>query len=190
MDERSDTKQTTETSPETQQPAAADDVAELRSQLEAQGRKLDEIARAYAEVLNERDSFRRRIERERERQVEGAKADAASGLFDALDELQRALQAGGQDAASVLQGVKMIADNVQRRVEGMGITRIGTVGHFFDPNVHEAIDLAPTPDRETDGKVIEETRAGWKLGERVVRAARVRVARYVPQAESADTLPS
>ena len=191
MDERSDTT-TPENQPAQQQGAAADDTAELRTQLEAQAKRLDEVTRAYAELVNDRESFRKRVERDRERQVETARADVASALFDALEQLRLALDNAGHESAPVIQGVRMIADGLQRRLEGMGITQVPTLGHFFDPNVHEAIDLAPTNDREADGKVIEETRAGWKLGDRTVRAARVRVARYVPTADSGgkEPLPS
>jgi len=192
MDERSETNQTPETAQQQPATGAADETAALRAQLEAQARRLDEVTRAYAEILNDRESYRRRADRERERQVESARADAAAALFDAVDQLRLALQNSGGESSAVIDGVRMIAEGLERRLAAMGITPIPTVGQYFDPNLHEAIDLAPTNDRDTDGKVIDETRGGWKLGDRVVRAARVRVARFVPAAspDGEEPLPS
>jgi len=184
-DERTENPETTENqqqpAPETEG-AASDELAALREQLENQQKRLDQIARAYADVLNERESFQRRVERDRDRQIESARAEVTAVLFDVLDDLRRALlgSESAQDAKGVIEGVRMIADVVRRRVEGMGISPIATVGHYFDPNLHEAVDLVPVEDADQDGKVIEEVRAGWKAGDRVVRPARVRVARRVP----------
>lgn len=169
---------------ETQAPeAAAGEQAELQGRIDEQARRIDELTRAYAELINDRDAFRQRLERERERQVEGAKAEVAGALFEAIDDLRLALSNAGPEAAGALvDGVRMIAEGIQRRTLAMGLEPIPARGIRFDPNLHEAIDLVPTAEREQDGTVIEELRGGWRMGERVVRAARVRVARYVPPA--------
>jgi molecular chaperone GrpE len=160
--------------------------ADPTEELEAQRKRIDELARAYADVLNEREAFRQRLERDRERPVESAKADVAQALFDALDELHRALAAEGQSVEGVLEGVQMIADGLHRRVLAMGIEPVPAKGHRFDPSVHEAIDLVPVPDSESDGMVVEQVRAGWRAGERVVRPARVLVGRFVPPVEAEE----
>ena len=182
-DERTENTQTTENQPRQQD----DELAALRAQFDAQSTRLDQLTRAYADLLNERESFRQRLERERDRQVEGARAEVAAVLFDVLDDLRRALQGSetAQDAAGVIEGVRMITELVQRRVAGMGISPSDTVGHYFDPNQHEAVDLVPVTDADADGKVVEEVRGGWRTGDRVVRAARVRVARHVPSGDGA-----
>lgn len=158
------------------------EMEELRRQLEAQSRRVDELARAYAEVLNDRDSFRRRLERENERQLALTKGQMAEALLDAGEDLRLALRAETTDAKGWKEGVSLVADGFFRRLEQLGLERIDTSGARFDPLVHEAVDLVPTDDRELDGQVMDEARAGWKMGERVLRAARVRVARYVPPA--------
>lgn len=165
---------------------AIDEVAELRQQLEAQNRRVDELSRAYADVLNDRDSFRRRLERENERQLAMAKGDMAEALLDAGEDLRLALRAEVTDPEAWKEGVSLVADGFFRRLEQMGLERIPTEGAAFDPVLHEAVDLVPTDDRDLDGKIVDEARAGWKMGSRVLRAPRVRVARYVPPAAEPD----
>ncbi len=152
----------------------------LLAENQAQARRLDELARAYAEVLNDRESFRRRLERERDRQMEAAKADAAQIVLDTVDELRRASSTATDDADAMAAGVRLIADGLQRHLESMGLLPIHAEGALFDPLLHEAVDLHPTPDREADGLVIEELRGGWRVGNKVIRPARVRVARFTP----------
>jgi len=147
--------------------------------LRAQAARLDEISRAYADVLNDREAFRRRLEREKERQVEAAKAQAAQILLDTMDDLRRARSHGASDAETLAEGIRLIAEGLQRRLEGEGLEAIETDGRMFDPMVHEAVDLVPTTDRDADGWVIEEVRGGWRIGDKVIRPARVRVARFV-----------
>jgi len=148
--------------------------------LRAQAARVDEISRAYAEVLNDREAFRRRLEREKERQVEAAKAHAAQILLDTMDELRRARSHAGSDQQALAEGIHLIAEGLQRRLEAEGLEPIDTDGRIFDPLIHEAVDLVPTTDRDADGWVIEEVRGGWRIGEKVIRPARVRVARFVP----------
>lgn len=167
-----------------QAPADAGEQEALRAELDAKAKKLDEVMRAYADLVNEREAVRQRLEREKDRQIESIRADLAASLLDTLEDLRLALQSPGGDARAVIQGVEMIATNVQRRAEGLGLTAIEAVGQRFDPNLHEAVDLVPVTDEAQDGMVVEEVRGGWLAGERVVRAARVRVGRHVAGQES------
>lgn len=158
------------------------ELAALREKTEAQAKRIDELARAYADLLNERESFRRRLERESERQLETARGEIATVLLDAAEDLRRAVESQTDDARALAEGVRLIADNFLRQLGQMGLQKIETVGQPFDPLVHEAVDLVPTEDASQDGKVVDEARSGWKMGERVLRASRVRVARLVPTA--------
>lgn len=75
-----------------EQDAREAELAALREKVEQQARRIDELARAYADVLNEREAFRRRLEREAERQIELARGDVAVVLLDAAEDLRRAVQ--------------------------------------------------------------------------------------------------
>ncbi|MFO7155369.1 MAG: nucleotide exchange factor GrpE [Pseudomonadota bacterium] len=171
-----------------EQDAREAELAALREKVEQQARRIDELARAYADVLNEREAFRRRLEREAERQIELARGDVAVVLLDAAEDLRRAVQSQTEDVRALSEGVRLIAENFMRQLGQMGLVRIETEGRAFDPLVHEAVDLVVVDDPARDGMIVDEARAGWKLGERVLRAARVRVARYVPpQGEEGGT---
>ncbi len=177
-------EETREAQPEEPTPEAIDpheaELAALREQNEAQAKRIDELARAYADALNERESFRRRLERESERQIERARGDVAIVLLDAAEDLRRAVEAHTEDARALAEGVRMIADNFFKQLGQLGLERIEAVGKPFDPLFHEAVDLVPTEDASQDGVVLEEARMGWKMGERVLRATRVRVGKHVP----------
>jgi molecular chaperone GrpE len=166
------------------------ELSALREKVEAQARRIDELARAYADAINEREAFRRRIEREAERQLETARGDVAVILLDAAEDLRRAVESQTNDAKALAEGVRLIADNFLRQLGQMGLQRIDTEGKSFDPLVHEAIDLVPVDDPARDGAIVDEARAGWKFGERVLRAARVRVARYVPPPKEEEPPPT
>lgn len=165
------------------------ELSSLLEKVEEQQRRIDELARAYADALNERESFRRRIERESQRQLETARGDIAAILLDAAEDLRRAVESQTEDAKALGEGVRLIADGFHRKLKQMGLEKIETVGKPFDPLVHEAVDLVPVEEASRDGLVVEEARAGWRLGERVLRAARVRVARHLPPQEEAPSEP-
>jgi molecular chaperone GrpE len=155
-------------------------IAELQEQLKSQGARLDEVLRAYSSLQQDREEFRKRSERERERVLEVERGNVALALIEAIDELDRTLQAVKKERQGdpLVAGVKLIRDGLLRRLASSGIERYETVGLPFNPTLHEAADLVPVADAGQDGQVVGETRAGYRQGERVLRAAHVRVGRF------------
>lgn len=154
-----------------------------RRDLDATARRLDEMARAYSGVVNDQRDFRARIEREKQRVLETERGKVAAEMLEVGDELERALAAAAGDEGPLAQGVKLIREGLMRRLAGMGIERLDLVGKPFDPNLAEAIDLQPVGDPALDDQVIEELTPAYRLGERLLRAARVKVARYLKPAD-------
>lgn len=161
--------------PETEVPAAeagetdaeatpeADELAVTKMELEE--RTLD-LQRLQAEFLN----YKRRVERDRELLRENATYAALTPIIDVLDAIDRA-----RDHEPLEGGFKAVAEQLERVVAGLGLTKFGEVGDAFDPTIHEALSHIGT-DAEvevTTCKVI--AKAGYKMGERVVRAAQVLV---------------
>jgi len=171
---------------EASQEAAKDPERErLALELEATRRRLDELARAYQSVNKDREEFKQRLTRERERMMDVERGNVALTLLEAIDELDRCIAMSAGEANSPLaQGVKLIRDGLLTKVQASGIERIQVVGQPYDPNTAEAFDMEITPQPEDDQKVVAEVRAGYKLKDRIIRPARVKVAKYVPPAQA------
>jgi molecular chaperone GrpE len=152
--------------------------------LATQATRIDELSRAYAALLEDNKGFRQRVERERVRVLEAERASLAQGLLDATDDLERALAAVSGAADTQSEAVRTLAEGVglslaglEKRVAELGAQRIRIAGLPFDPHVAEAVDTIPVSDAEQDGLVLQEIRSGWRIGDRVLRPARVRVGR-------------
>jgi molecular chaperone GrpE len=181
---------TPEVSPE-QQPAqeAASAVdterQRLEAELDASRRRVDQLARAYQDLQKDREEFKQRLTRERERMMDVERGNVATTLLEAVDELDRCLSMSGADASSPLaQGVKMIRDGLLSKLQQTGIERIQVVGRPYDPNTAEATDMEITTNPEEDQQVVAEARAGYRLKDRIIRPARVKVAKYIAPAQA------
>jgi molecular chaperone GrpE len=146
-------------------------------QLAQQAARIDELTRAYAALVEEGKAARARMEREKARVLEAERAGVAQALLDAVDELERALAASRDAQGPLVDGVRLTLAALQKRVSDLGAVRIATVGERFDPRVAEAVDLVPVGDPSQDEVVVQEVRAGYRIGDRVLRPARVRVGR-------------
>jgi molecular chaperone GrpE len=169
--------------PETEAaPAQADEVARLQSELEASRRRVDELARGIQDVMRDRDDFKQRIQRERERMIEVEKGEVAKALIEAVDELDLSLSA--DDGSPLAQGVRLIRDKLLQKLQANGIERLDLVGRPFDPNMAEAVDMELVSSPAHGDRVLAEQRAGYALRGRVIRPARVKVGRYVEPAKA------
>ena len=155
--------------------------------------RLDEVLRAYSRLQQDKDDFRRRAEREKERVLEIERGNVGLALLEAVDQLDLTLQTipsstTCKDCQGLSGGVRLIRDGLLRRVEQAGISRLQAVGTRFDPLRHEAVELVSVNDPALDGAVVNEIRAGYQQGERVLRPARVSVGR-LSSLEDADSAP-
>jgi molecular chaperone GrpE len=143
---------------------------ELEDDLTRTKRDLSELTtdlqRLQAEYLN----YKRRVERDRELIRENATYAALAPIVDVLDTIDRAREHGDVDG-----GFKAVADQLERIVTNLGLAKFGTVGDPFDPSLHEALShIGEDPEvTVTTCKVI--AKAGYRIGDRVVRAAQVLV---------------
>ena len=96
-----------------------------------------------------------------------AKEELAEEMIEVIDNLERAILSADEDSA-LLQGVKMVADQLYEKLEDEGLERIDAEGEEFDPNLHKAVEK-----KEDGKKVIEEKRKGYMFGDKVLREAEV-----------------
>jgi molecular chaperone GrpE len=150
--------------------ALATEIAELRHEQEE---LRDQLLRKAADF----DNYRKRVDRERREMVELAAQDLLLELLPVLDDFERALSADvGPGAESYRNGVELIYKQLQDLLKKRGVTAIEAVGTDFDPHVHQAVVQEPSTSHR-DGEVIAELRRGYRLGDRLLRAAMVKVAK-------------
>lgn len=172
---------------EAELPRMRQELQSVRSELESRDRRLDELARAYSSLLNDQKEFRGRLEREKDRVLEADRSKIVTHLLQISDELERALSAAHEDQGPLAKGVRLIHEGLSRTLVSMGLERLSLVGQPFDPNLAEVLDVVPVKEVSADGHVLEEITPCFKLGSRVLRPARVRVARHVPTESKASS---
>jgi molecular chaperone GrpE len=164
-------------------PAAdAQETEALRTELAAARARVNELARGLQESDRDREAFKARLSRENERLRDVERGDNARLVLDAIDALDRSLDAA--DDSPLAEGVRLIRDDLVGKLRAQGIERLQLTGAPFDPNQAEAMDTEMVTDPKEDGKVLSESRAGYALNGRVVRPAQVRVGRYVRPARA------
>ncbi len=163
-------------------PEATGEIDELRAKLDAAYRRIDELARAVQAGERDREAYKERLTRERERMLDVERGNVALSLLEAMDELDLCLRAS--DESPLAKGVGMIRDNILQKLKGMGVERMALTGQPFDPNLAEAMDMEVTADPSQDQMVVQEIRAGYRIKERLLRPARVKVAKYFKPADA------
>jgi molecular chaperone GrpE len=133
---------------------------------------LDRLARLQAEFEN----ARRRMAQEQQNFRDYALADTIKTLLPVLDSFERALQAGSREKSEFRGGVELIYKQLQDTLAKAGLRPIPAKGEPFDPHLHEAIEMVDT-NEANDHEVLEELQRGYKLKDRLLRPAMVRVAR-------------
>ncbi len=150
--------------------------AELQSDLEkAQAERaayLDRLARLQAEF----DNFRKRNAKQQQEYRDYALADALQTLLPILDSLDRALKTNAASLEDFHQGIELIDKQFHDALSKLGVEPVPAEGAAFDPNLHQAVQMVDTDEVE-DNHVIDELQRGYRLKDRLLRPAMVRVAR-------------
>jgi molecular chaperone GrpE len=150
-----------------------DEVAELR-------REIADLRDRSVRTLADFDNYRKRSERERRDAVRFAASAPLGDLLEVVDNLERALAAGGS-ADDLKLGVEMTLRQLEDVLRRHGIEGVPAAGQRFDPAHHEAVSRLVDPDVEAP-TVVEELQRGYRLHDRLLRPARVVVA--VPEDEA------
>jgi len=144
---------------------------EETNELDAVRRERDELVDTLQRVQAEFDNYRKRAARDQESLVARAAERLVKELLPVLDDLERALEAAeAHEEAKLEEGVALVARSLADALRKEGLQEVPTDGKF-DPHVHEALLSAPSETEE--GSVIEVLQKGYRLGDRVLRPARV-----------------
>ena len=146
-------------------------------ELTALRRERDELHDRLLRSVAEFDNYRKRTERERRELAERAAASVVEELLPIVDDLERAL-AAAEDSPdqSLRDGVVLIHRALLDLLRRRGVEPFDSVGQMFDPEWHEAVASGPA-DGRPDGEITRELRRGYRIGQRLLRAAQVTVAK-------------
>ena len=150
-------------------PGLADEIVELRKERDG---LQDRLLRQVAEF----DNYRKRVDRERRDSSEYAAADVLQDILPILDDFERALQVDAPGSEPYRQGLEIIHRALLELLRKRGVTAVDAVGTDFDPHIHQAVSYEDAPYKR-DGEVISEFRRGFRLGDRLLRPAMVKVAK-------------
>ena len=128
----------------------------------------------YLRLMAEYDNYRKRSQKEREALYGDIKADVLNKFLPVYDNLVRALDQPTEDEA-YRKGVEMIMAQFNKTMENLGVTEIESVGQPFDPNLHNAV-MHVEDETKGENEIVEVFQKGFKLGEKVIRFAMVKVA--------------
>ena len=146
---------------------AAEKIAELEAQLAAGNDR-------YLRVCAEYDNFRRRSQKEKDGLFGDVKADTIRMFLPVYDNLERALKQGTEDEA-YRKGVELIMAQFESTLEKLGVARIESLGQTFDPTLHNAV-MHVDDGEKGENEIVEVFQQGFKLGDKVIRFAMVKVA--------------
>jgi molecular chaperone GrpE len=151
-------------------------IDEVRAKLEEAEKKAEENYQKYLRAQADFDNFRRRARKEKEDQASYASLPVIEQFLPALDNFERALASSKEtrDAESLAKGVEMVLRQMEQVLTTEGLEVISTVGEAFDPTVHQAVMQVESEEFEA-GTVVEELQKGYKLKDRVIRPAMVKV---------------
>ena len=134
----------------------------------------------HLRLAAEFDNFRRRTRRELGDAGERARAELAGKLLELMDDLQRVAETPleGTTTDALHEGIGLVARKFAKVLSDTGVEPVNPVDERFDPNLHEALMMTPTDDPEQDELVSHVVLIGYRLGDRLLRPARVTVYRH------------
>ena len=154
------------------------DAEALRAQIAEKDKEIAELKDKYLRTLADSENARKRIRQQSEESVRIQRESILRDLLPIIDNLERALAAArnGTDAKTIVDGVEMTVRALIDFLRAQGVTPLQAVGQTFDPNRHEAVDHVASA-AHAPNTVVDEFHRGYLIGERVLRPARVSVAK-------------
>ena len=152
----------------------------IASELQEELRELRELRDRHLRLAAEFDNYRRRTRKELVDMRGRAQGELVSELLDALDDLGRVadIPADQTTTEALHEGVDLVERKFRKAFAGLGVEKVAAVGERFDPNLHEALGTIPTDDPDQDDIIAQELVIGYRLGEMLLRPARVIVMQH------------
>jgi molecular chaperone GrpE len=140
--------------------------------------KVNELNDKYLRLYSEFDNYRKRTIKEKSDIIKSAGEDIIKALLPVIDDFERAMKANEkiEDVNAIKEGIQLIYNKLKHNVQGKGLVAMESLGANFDADTMEAITHVPAADESQKGKVIDEIEKGYKLGDKVIRFAKVVIA--------------
>lgn len=160
-----------------QQEEPLSEIDQLKLQLTEAETRMAELQDRYLRQAAEFDNYRKRTIKEKADLIKSAAEKVMVAELPVVDDMDRALEnmEKGMDADACIEGFKLIAHKFKNILAQNGLEKIETEGQDFDTDYHEAIALIPAPSEELKGKILDCVQPGYKLGDKVIRHAKVAV---------------
>ena len=152
----------------------ADELIELKKQIEAQNVQIDETEDRLKRVAAEFDNYKKRSAKEKDGMYNSLVGDIVSNFLPVIDNLEKAVEAETKDE-EYKKGVELVLKQFKDVLNARGVTEIETLGKTFDPELHEAVSSVQD-DTKGEKEIVQEYRKGYMRGNRVIRHSMVIVA--------------
>ncbi len=149
--------------------------ANKTKELEAKTLELND---KYLRLYSEFDNYRKRSIKEKSDLIKTASEEVFKSILPVMDDFERAIKANEtiEDAVAIKEGIHLIYNKLKNTTHQKGLISFESIGNSFDADTMEAITHIPAADDSQKGKVIDEVEKGYKLGDKVIRFAKVIVA--------------
>ncbi|HHP51316.1 MAG TPA: nucleotide exchange factor GrpE [Moorella mulderi] len=166
-----------------------EDLSALKAALEEKEAALAQWEDRYLRLYADFDNYRKRLQREMEEAKKEAKADLIKKILPAIDNLERAVAAASEgDKETLLKGIEMVLRDLKEILHREGLSPVASVGHPFDPLIHEAVDREEV-DGDKDNIILEEYRRGYTFQGKLLRPAMVKVGVALPRVQEPNHKP-
>lgn len=152
-----------------------EDIEKLQQELDEYKKKSEDYLNSWKRTAADFENYKKRQDREAKELVQFAQEVTVVKMLPTLESLEQALRAAPADEKfkNWAEGVIKIVQQLEKVLMEMGIEKIKTVGEKFDPSIHEAVETLGGQERS--GMIIEEVQSGYKLNDKVIRPAKVKV---------------
>ena len=137
--------------------------------------KMAELNDKYLRLYSEFDNYRKRTIKEKSDIIRSAGEDVFKAIIPTIDDFERAIKANENvtDIVAIKEGVSLIYNKFKSSCVLKGLEPMDSMGKPFDADIMEAITHIPAPTEELKGKVVDDVEKGYKLGDKVIRFAKV-----------------
>lgn len=155
---------------------AVEEISPEQAEIEQLKAELEEAQNRNVRLQADYDNFRRRTKKEKEEAAKYKSQKLAESLLPAIDNFERALmiEPETEEAKNLLQGMKMVYNQISEALESEQVTVMETVGQPFDPHMHQAV-MQVEEEGYDSNIIVEELQKGYILNDKVIRPAMVKV---------------